>query len=100
MKEALPAETELTAQQYADDYLEGLELIGEDAEGREGYYTPNERELWIATDAVNGLIADEEFCALIAKEHAARRAEREAEGRCPGCGCPKAEGHWGRQCKG
>ena len=47
--------------EYADDY----ELRGEDDHGREGTYTPNETERGLIIDAIHGLLADDEFMALM-----------------------------------
>jgi len=46
---------------YAEDY----ELRGEDDHGREGCYQPNETERGLIIDAIHGLLADDEFMALI-----------------------------------
>ncbi|WP_315132892.1 DUF551 domain-containing protein [Achromobacter marplatensis] len=47
--------------EYAEDY----ELRGEDDHGREGTYTPNETERGLIIDAIHGLLADDEFMALM-----------------------------------
>lgn len=47
--------------EYAEDY----ELYGEDDHGREGTYTPNETERGLIIDAIHGLLADDEFMALM-----------------------------------
>ena len=44
-----------------DEYLEGYEFLGEDDQGREGYSTPNEKESMLIYDAIQGLIADDDF---------------------------------------
>lgn len=92
--EHLSAETKLDtpatrAQEFADEYVERYQL-----EADEGTYTPNETEQMLIADAVNGLIADEEFCDLVAMEVVVRQARRIAAGDCLGCGAPAGE-HWG-----
>lgn len=48
------------------EYVDGYELRDcESADGRIGDYTPNERERMLILDAIQGLIADEEFIALV-----------------------------------
>lgn len=86
-----------SVQEFADDYLKTVELDGilsEDEEGREGYCHPNEKELWLITDTVNGLIADEDFLRLCRDEVIAREKERAAAGQCILCG-RNLPGHWG-----
>lgn len=43
--------------EYIDDY----EMVGEDAAGREGYYTPTDGERALIKDAVHGLLAEDEL---------------------------------------
>ena len=82
-------------QALADEYVEGYELRdAEDANGNTGDYTPNERERMLIQDAVNGLIADEDFLTIAGRAYLERQAQRRAEGRCPWCGAPAGE-HWG-----
>ena len=82
-------------QTFADEYVEGYELRdAEDANGNTGDYTPNEREQMLIQDAVNGLIADEDFLTIAGRAYLERQAQRRAEGRCLGCGAPPGE-HWG-----
>ena len=82
-------------QTFADEYVEGYELRdAEDANGYTGDYTPNEREQMLIQDAVNGLIADEDFLTIAGRAYLERQAQRRAEGRCLGCGAPAGE-HWG-----
>jgi hypothetical protein len=45
-------------------------------------------------DAVNGLIADEDFLTIAGRAYLARQAQRRTESRCLGCGAPAGE-HWG-----
>lgn len=47
------------------EYVAGYEMIGEDETGREGTYTPNEMERGLIIDAMNGLLAEPEFLALL-----------------------------------
>lgn len=47
------------------EYAEEYELRGEDDHGREGVYTPNETERGLIIDAIHGLLADDEFMALM-----------------------------------
>lgn len=61
-------ETAGRLQKFVDDYVEDFETIVADADGREGYYQPNETERMLIGDAINGL--------------------------CPGCGAPSGT-HWG-----
>lgn len=89
-----------SVQEFADDHLETLKREGvlcEDEEGREGYYHPNEKEVWLMTDTVNGLVADEDFLRLCRDEVVAREKERAASGQCILCGCNLPD-HWGN-CK-
>ena len=82
-------------QAFADEYVEGYELRdAEDANGNTGDYTPSEREQMLIQDAVNGLIADEDFLTIAGRAYLERQAQRRAEGRCLGCGAPVGE-HWG-----
>ena len=82
-------------QALADAYVEGYELRdAEDANGNTGDYTPNEREQMLIQDAVNGLIADDDFLTIAGRAYLERQALRRTEGRCPGCGAPAGE-HWG-----
>ncbi len=82
-------------QTFADEYVEGYELRdAEDANGNTGDCTPNEREQMLIQDAVNGLIADDDFLTIAGRAYLERQAQRRAEGRCPGCGAPAGE-HWG-----
>ena len=84
-------------QAFADEYVEGYELRdAEDANGNTGDYIPNEREQMLIQDAVNGLIADEDFLTLAGRAYIERQQQRRAEGRCPGCGAPAGE-HWGER---
>ena len=84
-------------QTFVDEYVEGYELRdAEDANGNTGDYTPNERERMLIQDAVNGLIADEDFLTLAGRAYLERQALRRAEGRCLGCGAPVGE-HWGER---
>ena len=82
-------------QTFVDEYVEGYELRdAEDANGNTGDYTPNEREQMLIQDAVNGLIADEDFLTLAGRAYLERQAQRRTEGRCLGCGASAGE-HWG-----
>lgn len=83
-----------SVQTFADEYVDSYEMYCEDDEGREGVYTPNEREKMILTDAVNGLISDEDFLRRCRDEVAAREAQRLADGECIICGHVNP-GHWG-----
>ena len=84
-------------QTFVDEYVEGYELRdAEDANGNTGDYTPNERERMLIQDAVNGLIADEDFLTLAGRAYLERQAQRRTEGRCFGCGAPVGE-HWGER---
>lgn len=84
-----------SVQTFADQYVEEYELRdAEDANGNTGDYTPNERERMLIQDAVNGLIADEDFLTIAGRAYIERQQRRRAEGRCLGCGAPAGE-HWG-----
>lgn len=61
-----------------DDYLEDYEMIGEDEAGREGWYTPTERERAIAKDAIMGLLAHDEWDAAWGRLVDQRAAEKAA----------------------
>jgi hypothetical protein len=89
-----------SVQQYADDHVNTLDSEGflcEDEQGREGYCHANEKEMWFVTDAINGLIADEDFLRLVRDEVVAREKARAADGCCITCGC-KLPDHWGTGC--
>lgn len=51
--------------QIVDDYIQEYELRGEDEEGRDGVYSPNETERYMIADAIYGLLANDEFMALM-----------------------------------
>lgn len=83
-----------------DDYVDGYELRDcEDAEGRTGDYAPNEHEQMLISDAIEGLLGDEELLDLIVEAREFTKASRRAEGRCQTCGAP-SPGHWGIRCRG
>lgn len=52
--------------QIVDDYIQEYELRGEDEEGRDGVYRPNETERYMIADAIYGLLAEPEFITAIA----------------------------------
>lgn len=52
--------------QIVDEYIQEYELRGEDEEGRDGVYSPNETERYMIADAIYGLLAEPEFIAAIA----------------------------------
>lgn len=81
-------------QQYVDDWLLGSEVLGEDEQGCEGELVQTERDSYMRTDAVNGLIADEEFLDMAVEARMYQRATRRAEGCCEICGHVTG-GHWG-----
>lgn len=60
--------------QIVDDYIQEYELRGEDEEGRDGVYSPNETERYMIADAIYGLLAEPEFIAAIAGMHNAPAA--------------------------
>lgn len=60
--------------QIVDDYIQAYELRGEDEEGRDGVYSPNETERYMIADAIYGLLAEPEFIAAIAGMHNAPAA--------------------------
>ncbi len=82
--------------EYVETYLDRYEFYGEDADGREGYYQPNERETMLINDAVQGLVGDPMFSALLARANRKLGDVREREGGCRYCGC--GDGHWGNDC--
>ncbi|QDJ40330.1 hypothetical protein [Bordetella hinzii] len=69
-----------------DEYLDGYELRGEP-----GDHTPTEFERFLILDAINGLLADEEFLALLsappAEGESAPVAGEAYQVRCGACGC-------------
>lgn len=85
----------LAAEAFIDEYLDGYEMVGEDAEGREGAYMPNSHEDALIRDAIAGLHGDEDFVTLIGAEYVERQARRAAEGACLTCSAPAGQ-HWGR----
>jgi len=44
-------------------FVEDYEMVGEDEGGRDGCYTPNENERALITDAIMGLLSDDDFIA-------------------------------------
>ena len=62
MSEAKSDSTVLLAavQEYITEYLDGYEVRGD-----EGDYTPNEREAFLIDDAIQGLLAEDEFLQKI-----------------------------------
>ncbi len=86
-----------SVQDFADQYIGSYEMYCEDEDGREGVYNPNERETMILTDAINGLICDEDFLRCCRDEVVAREAQRLADGECILCGHVNPD-HWGN-CK-
>lgn len=92
-------------EQHIDDYVDGYELVDcEDDQGRTGDYAPTETERLLISDAIQGLLADEELVDLIVEARDYQRASRRAEDRCEFCGHPlpaigKPAEHWG-QCRG
>ncbi|MGW9137605.1 hypothetical protein [Streptomyces sp. NPDC055681] len=60
--------------QIVDEYIQEYELRGEDEEGRDGVYSPNETERYMIADAISGLLAEPEFIAAIAGMHNAPAA--------------------------
>lgn len=57
------------------EYLDNYELIGEDDSGADACYTPTERELYLIYDAINGLLADENFVTAISTPQAEPKRE-------------------------
>jgi hypothetical protein len=83
------------ANDWLKEYEDSYEFYGEDKDGREGTYTPNEREAMLISDALAGIM-DEEFVTLMGEWYIARQKQRVADGDCPGCGAPNGQ-HWGRR---
>ena len=52
-----------TVDEAMKKYLDEYELVGEDARGREGTYTPTDHERMLIQDALDGLFAEEDFLA-------------------------------------
>lgn len=52
-------------EKFIDEYANSYEMIGEDDEGREGTYNPSEGEIYMISDAIRGLLDDDEFLALL-----------------------------------
>lgn len=44
-----------------NEYLSDYEMVVENEEGAEGYYKPTDREKMLIKDAIDGLLADEDF---------------------------------------
>lgn len=76
-------------QKFADHYTEEYVL-----EGDSGTYTPNDQERMLITDAINGLIADEDFLRLVRTEVVELEKARAADNCCIKCG-RRLPNHWG-----
>lgn len=83
---------------YVREWMDGAEVIGEDADGMEGTVTLTERDEWMRDDLINGLLADEEFVEHVAAANRELRLQRRAAGECETCG-HEAGGHWGPRCE-
>lgn len=53
-------------EKFIDEYSNSYEMIGEDDAGREGTYNPSESEIYMISDAIRGLLDDEDFLSLLA----------------------------------
>lgn len=84
-----PVKAARSVQKFAQDYIDGYEL-----EADEGTYTPTDEEEMLITDAIVGLIEDEDFCRLVRDEVVEREKRRAANGECIICG-RKLPDHWG-----
>jgi hypothetical protein len=51
-----------------DEFVDGYEMIGETADGRDACYTPNERERLLLRDCIAGLLAEPEFLAALSRQ--------------------------------
>jgi hypothetical protein len=60
-------------------YVEDYEMLGEDDSGRDGCYSPTETERGLITDAIMGLLADDDFMAAL-------RTPAQGEPVAAGCG--------------
>lgn len=76
------------ANDWLTDYEKTYEFCGDD-----GYYTPNEQEAVLISDALAGVM-DEDFVTLMGKWYIERQKQRAADGDCLDCGAPKGQ-HWG-----
>lgn len=47
------------------EFVNEYEMVGEDEQGRDGHYTPNESERALILDAMHGVLADDELMALL-----------------------------------
>ena len=47
------------------EFVGEYEMLGEDGQGRDGCYTPNEHERALILDAMHGLLADDELITLL-----------------------------------
>lgn len=47
------------------EFVNRYEMVGEDEQGRDGRYTPNESERALILDAMHGVLADDELMALL-----------------------------------
>jgi hypothetical protein len=76
-------------QKYADEYVDEYELAGDS-----GDYTPSDHQRLLIADAINGLIADEDFLRLVRTEVVEREKRRGALGECLECSRLLPD-HWG-----
>lgn len=80
---------------FVTEYVRDYEMCDcEDENGNTGDYSPNENESALIDDAIQGLLADDDFVTLMGKAYLARQERRKAEGKCMGCGAPDGL-HWG-----
>jgi len=85
---------------FVTSYIEDYEMREcEDANGNVGDYYPNENERMLITDAINGLLADDDFYKLAEASWQYTRQKRREEGTCEHCGCPPPD-HYGLHCPG
>lgn len=65
-----------------DEFMNDYEMRGEDAEGREGFYTPTESERLLIADAIAGLLGDDVFIEIFNNwQDLVRKAEPRIEAR-------------------
>jgi hypothetical protein len=83
---------------YVREWMDGAEVIGEDASDMEGTVTLTERDKWMRDDLINGILSDDEFVQRVAAVDRFSRVRRRSEGCCETCG-HKNGGHWGQRCE-
>ena len=60
---------------FVDEFVDGYQMIGESEDGRDGCYTPNVNDHALLRDCIAGLLAEDEFLALLSIAKATPKVE-------------------------